>query len=67
MVPSASGGFSACGLPLIVSAGSGSSGALEIIGKAYEKMKEGYDLICIQKNSVRYQNRKNAFHEFIPI
>ncbi|MHC1772139.1 MAG: glycosyltransferase [Flexilinea sp.] len=59
--PAVRAGFLNASAPNCVWLGADLQEPLEIIGKAYAKMQEGYDLICIQKNAVKVAKSEELF------
>ncbi len=59
--PAVRAGFQQASAPNCIWLGADLQEPLDIIGKAYEKMKEDYDLICIQKNSVKVGKSEELF------
>lgn len=59
--PAVRAGFSVASAPNCVWLGADLQEPLEIIRVGYEKIQEGYDLVCIQKNTVKVSASEEAF------
>ena len=59
--PAVRAGFSAAKAPNCVWLGADLQEPLEIIRLGYEKIRDGYDLVCVQKRSVKVSASEGAF------
>lgn len=59
--PAVRAGFLNASAPNCVWLGADLQEPLDIIGKGYQKIKEGYDLVCIQKNEVKVSKSEELF------
>lgn len=59
--PAVRAGFRNASAPNCVWLGADLQEPLEIIGKGYEKVKEGFDLVCVQKNAVKVSRSEELF------
>lgn len=59
--PAVRAGFQNASAPNCVWLGADLQEPLEIIGEGYKRVKEGFDLVCVQKNTVQVAKSEEAF------